>query len=121
MKIMTNLTVLALAGFAFTLTSQAELKGGERLAQRPAPAAASAGFEAMSCPGCKDATVNVPDINAKGGSVLVAGGIPVKAVATHQCASCASVTAKTGGGKHSPYTVKHICAAGVANSCASVK
>ena len=75
----------------------------------PAPAVAT-----MACPKCKDQYVTVPVKGAKGGQILMAGGIPTQKIAKHLCPGCDTTISVAGVGK-----AKHDVAIHKCDSCGS--
>ena len=115
--------VAALTGFMLLpISTLAQEKGGERLMKLnrpPAPPKQRADAPKtvpMSCPKCQDVTMRIPDLSAKGGAVLVAGGRPFKSVVRHQCEGCLTTLATTGHGKAKQQMARHTCTACGADS-----
>jgi hypothetical protein len=65
----------------------------------------------MSCPKCLDVVKQVPNWDAKGAQILMAGGRPTKPVVQHQCDGCATTIAVIGHGKSAKDVVQHKCTA----------
>jgi hypothetical protein len=117
MKKTNHILIAALAGIAlswFAGSTQAQVKGGERLLQRNgssiAATATPSDSKPMSCAKCKDVLTNVPDTTSKGAARLVANGVPAKTVVLHLCEGCATTTATVGTGRQAKYVVTHQCA-----------
>lgn len=70
----------------------------------------------MSCPKCQDVVKQVPDMHAKGGRILVAGGRPTISVAMHQREGCSTTGTTVGHGKAKKDIARHTCTACGANS-----
>jgi hypothetical protein len=108
---------LAVAVTLFTAASlaNAQEKGATRLLQLNAPAAAAATTAAtytpMSCANCKDSFITVRDTDVKGAGAktLLAGGPPMKVVATHLCGSCSNEWVVKGHGKAAISVPVHKC------------
>lgn len=92
----------------------AQEKGAERLLnlQRSSASRVVTGEHhgAMSCPKCKDVAVLTSDAKAKGGEALISGGRPTKAIARHQCGTCATTLKTEAQGKASQTVAQHFCA-----------
>lgn len=66
----------------------------------------------MSCATCKDETVLVPDLLAKGGQYLLSGAVPVKTAVRHLCEGCRTDLAIKGSGKARQSVATHTCSSG---------
>ena len=116
-NILTRSTVaIALAGLGvLSNAALAQEKGATiqmRINQRPAaPMSQPAGPKTgpMSCPKCQDVLKQVPDWNAKGGQILIAGGRPMKSVVQHLCEGCSTTFTVVGHGKAKKDVAQHTC------------
>lgn len=110
-----------------TSTALALEKGAERLMKLNRPATAPTSLTAdsktvpMSCPKCQNMVKQVPDWNAKGGQILMAGERPTKSVVKHLCEGCSTTISVKGHGKTKQQVAQHTCTdcGAVSKSCCS--
>ena len=108
--------IAILAGLALSVlatSAQTQVKGGQAMLQRSGgltiATAASSDSKPMSCAKCQDVLTAVPDSTAKGGSKLLAHGVPAKAVVSHLCAGCNTTIAQVGHGRQAKEVATHTC------------
>jgi hypothetical protein len=99
---------VAAAVWSPILASAEQLKGGQVLVGKSAPAvtAATAPGQPMACAQCKDEFTSAVDWTARGAIK------PVVAAQKHLCGACKTSLKTTEAGKHSTQVATHTCSMG---------
>jgi ribosomal protein S27E len=118
-----TVTMALLAGVSGIANAQE--KGASKLLQLTAtsvePKSTSSDYKSMSCPKCKDTTVEVKEnvaTKGAGASTLLAGGVPTRLVSRHECGGCGNEWVVSGHGKATTVTAIHTCTSCGAKSLA---
>lgn len=122
-RIIRSALMVAIAGLACAPNQLlAQEKGAERLmnlsrrSTAPTTKAAAPKTLPMACPKCQDVVKQVPNMGAKGGQILMAGGRPTISVTVHQCEGCSTIRTTVGHGKAKKDIAQHTCTACGADS-----